>query len=95
MAWYSLIPVDSEYHYIEAILIKCFIAFGVLIGGPGWSLVVYDFIVYCYRIVVYELLPRVSAKKVKESQVSLLYTGSGEVFEERVGVEDDGDITTT
>lgn len=62
MAWYSLLPPDSEYAYLESLLIKFFIACGLFIGAPGWSLVIYDIIVYIIRIIRFELIPSILHK---------------------------------
>ncbi|KAI5287908.1 hypothetical protein KEM52_001381 [Ascosphaera acerosa] len=58
MAWYSLLPPDSQYAYLESAIVKCFIVLGVLIGGPGWLLVLYDIVVYFFRIAAFEVMPR-------------------------------------
>ncbi|KFY45431.1 hypothetical protein V495_02982 [Pseudogymnoascus sp. VKM F-4514 (FW-929)] len=53
MSWSSILPSSLE--YIEVWITRLFLILGGLVLGPWLLLVVYDFFVYIFRIVTYEI----------------------------------------
>ncbi|KFY77593.1 hypothetical protein V499_03038 [Pseudogymnoascus sp. VKM F-103] len=53
MSWSSILPSNLE--YIEVWITRLFLILAGLVLGPWLLLVVYDFFVYIFRIVAYEI----------------------------------------
>ncbi|PTU21389.1 hypothetical protein P175DRAFT_0515537 [Aspergillus ochraceoroseus IBT 24754] len=53
MAWYSLLPADLI--YIESWVVRIFILLGILTILPWAVLIVFDFGLYIWRILTYEI----------------------------------------
>ncbi|OJJ51551.1 hypothetical protein ASPZODRAFT_127644 [Penicilliopsis zonata CBS 506.65] len=53
MAWYSILP--SQFLFVESWAARIFILLGLITMGPWAALVIFDVVLYVYRMVMYEI----------------------------------------
>ncbi|KAL2867095.1 uncharacterized protein BJX67DRAFT_381410 [Aspergillus lucknowensis] len=53
MAWYSILP--AELIYIESWVVRCFVVLGLVTIIPWIALIIFDMILYIWRLVAYNI----------------------------------------